>query len=221
MKPKCTIHTFLFSFLLCLSEDLEAKDGEHKCKTPSGKPGKCEDLSSCPSLLLDLGQLRQSLCFKSLFVPGVCCPTGEPAPVTTTILTTQRPPVVNNRPVQSLVLKPQRPFVSTTTSRPLIPVFTVASPTAQQAALLPATAVDDNLDNQLDNIIDPEDCGQQEYSTGRIVGGIESNTGEWPWLAAIFLHGPKRTEFWCGGSLIGTKYILTAAHCTRDSRQRP
>ena len=186
---------------------MEAKDGEHKCKTPSGKPGKCEDLSSCPSLLLDLGQLRQSLCFKRLFVPGVCCPTNEP--VTTTVLTTQRP-------VQSLVLKPQRPITtSTTTSRPLIPVHTVATP----QTIIPA--VDDTLDNQLDNIIDPEDCGQQEYSTGRIVGGIESNTGEWPWLAAIFLHGPKRTEFWCGGSLIGTKYILTAAHCTRDSRQRP
>lgn len=164
-------------------------------------------------MLLDLGQLRQSLCFKRLFVPGVCCPTNEPA--ATTVLTTQRPPVIN-RPVQSLVLKPQKPIViTTTTSRPLIPVFTVAPSQSNPSA------IEDPVDNLLENIIDPEECGQQELSTGRIVGGIESGTGEWPWLAAIFLHGPKRTEFWCGGSLIGTKYILTAAHCTRDSRQRP
>lgn len=44
------------------------------CTAPDGVIGNCEDLSNCPQLLLNLGHLRQSICFKSLFVPGVCCP---------------------------------------------------------------------------------------------------------------------------------------------------
>lgn len=47
------------------------------CTTAEGGPGKCQDLSNCPHLLLDLTKLRQSLCFKSLFVPGVCCPIDK------------------------------------------------------------------------------------------------------------------------------------------------
>lgn len=48
------------------------------CITADGGSGKCQDLSNCPHLLLDLTKLRQSICFKSLFVPGVCCPINEP-----------------------------------------------------------------------------------------------------------------------------------------------
>lgn len=56
------------------SEGSSGAGGTRGCTTPGGGTGHCEDLSNCPQLLLDLGNLRQSICFKSLFVPGVCCP---------------------------------------------------------------------------------------------------------------------------------------------------
>nr|CAD7448609.1 unnamed protein product [Timema bartmani] len=43
----------------------------------------------------------------------------------------------------------------------------------------------------------------------RIVGGQNADLGEWPWIAALFNSGRQ----FCGGSLIDSTHILTAAHC--------
>ncbi|KAH8312549.1 hypothetical protein KR044_011360, partial [Drosophila immigrans] len=207
-----------------------AKDVENYCKTPSGRPGRCEDLSSCPALLLNLSSLRESLCFKSLFVPGVCCPLSATASESSTVLTTQRPLRLTTKPPvttttlattkRTTTVRPTaRPSTRPTAGLVLIPQKKPPTTTTTTTTEVPLEPED--LDDIANNIVDPDECGQQEYSTGRIVGGVEAPNGQWPWMAAIFLHGPKRTEFWCGGSLIGTKYILTAAHCTRDSRQKP
>ncbi|XP_055382805.1 proclotting enzyme [Condylostylus longicornis] len=190
------------------------KENDNHCSTPDGGPGKCEDLSSCPGLLLDLANLKDSLCFKSLFVPGVCCPVSS---LQNTILTTQRPLILTTRPT---VVRP--PIIRTTTKPGQNLILSPQLPTSTTIRPAFAGSISEQVSNLLGvNTIDPDDCGQQEYSSGRIVGGMEAPNGQWPWMAAIFLHGPKRTEFWCGGSLIGVKYVLTAAHCTRDSRQKP
>lgn len=60
-----------------LIDDIDGKEGENRCITPFGTAGRCEDLSVCPSLLLNLSGLRDSLCFKRLFIPGVCCPSDD------------------------------------------------------------------------------------------------------------------------------------------------
>jgi secreted trypsin-like serine protease len=45
----------------------------------------------------------------------------------------------------------------------------------------------------------------------RIVGGRFASDGEFPWI--ISLH--KNERFRCGGSIIDTKTIVTAAHCVQ------
>lgn len=42
-----------------------------------------------------------------------------------------------------------------------------------------------------------------------IIGGIESAPNSWPWMVAIF----RRKRFLCGGTIINSEHILTAAHC--------
>lgn len=48
-----------------------------------------------------------------------------------------------------------------------------------------------------------------EIRKPRIIGGDETNPGEFPWTASIKLNGQPI----CGGSLIDESWILTAAHC--------
>jgi secreted trypsin-like serine protease len=43
----------------------------------------------------------------------------------------------------------------------------------------------------------------------KIVGGEPTDIGQHPWQVALQLKG----EFFCGGSIIAQKWVLTAAHC--------
>lgn len=52
-----------------------------------------------------------------------------------------------------------------------------------------------------------EGCGQRKALAGTVFGGARIRKGQWPWIVA-FLHRFER-NFFCGGSLISDKHVLS------------
>ncbi|XP_033097493.1 suppressor of tumorigenicity 14 protein-like isoform X2 [Anneissia japonica] len=62
-------------------------------------------------------------------------------------------------------------------------------------------------------------CGARnpQERTQRIVGGEDAVVGSWPWQAQLY-YG---SSFSCGGTLIGRKYVISAAHCFDSDSASP
>ncbi|NWI61709.1 ACRO protein, partial [Calyptomena viridis] len=53
----------------------------------------------------------------------------------------------------------------------------------------------------------------EDVSDTRVVGGTDAKPGAWPWLVSIKHPRIPHTRHLCGGSLISSQWVLTAAHC--------
>ncbi|KAG7486041.1 transmembrane protease serine 6 [Solea senegalensis] len=57
------------------------------------------------------------------------------------------------------------------------------------------------------------DCGLRQ-SSSRIVGGTNATEGEWPWQVSLQVRGAHV----CGGALITSQWVVSAAHCFHGDR---
>nr|XP_045595738.1 proclotting enzyme-like isoform X1 [Procambarus clarkii] len=55
-------------------------------------------------------------------------------------------------------------------------------------------------------------CGVSEVSSVRIVGGVVTSAGEFPWVVSILRTDASPNQY-CAGVLLSNTHVLTAAHC--------
>lgn len=60
------------------------------------------------------------------------------------------------------------------------------------------------------------ECGTKPYKSSRIVGGKDSNEGEWPWQVSLHMNTQGHV---CGASVISNRWLVTAAHCVQDNEK--
>ncbi|XP_046401602.1 uncharacterized protein LOC124167662 [Ischnura elegans] len=177
---------------------------QNSCRTPDRAAGQCISIDSCDAYRSLLSQrplspetvslLRRAQCGFQRNRPLVCCPSstqssGGVRPVTTQ---TGGQGGGGTRP----------------NANELFGLGGGGSSGGGGATVTTGASVSNHPNWRL---LRTDTCGADV--SDRIFGGEEANLKEYPWLALLQYQTSKGRQFLCGGSLISTRYVLTAAHC--------
>uniref|UniRef100_A0A4Q8K430 U36-Liphistoxin-Lth1b_1 n=1 Tax=Liphistius thaleban TaxID=1905330 RepID=A0A4Q8K430_9ARAC len=63
------------------------------------------------------------------------------------------------------------------------------------------------------------ECGNAKQLTRRIANGDMTNEGDWPWHVGLSRYNGRDWSIYCGGVLISSTTVITAAHCLPSRRE--
>jgi len=63
----------------------------------------------------------------------------------------------------------------------------------------------------------PGSCGKPQIQGQRVIAGVEAVRGSWPWQILML----RWNSAGCGGSIVGPRHVVTAAHCVEGLTDQP
>ena len=128
--------------------------------------------------------------------------TARPTSTTRTSTTTRRTSTTA-RPTTTTTRTSTTTRRTSTTARPTTTTTRTSTTTRLATTSLFIQSVNDSLN------LNPSNCGRRPLKQLKIVGGNQTIVGDWGWQVALYYNG----FFSCGGSIINSQWVITAAHC--------
>ncbi|XP_012545493.1 clip domain serine protease 4 isoform X1 [Bombyx mori] len=101
---------------------------------------------------------------------------------------------------------------------PTVPPDTTTTTTTTTQAPAPTQSAKSAIEDLVPAFPEPPYCGVSNASFSRVVGGVSAKLGDFPWMVNLG-YKPRRgggVRWLCGGSLITSRHVLTAAHCMHN-----